>query len=273
MKDRECMDFLQWCLPKLDLRWKGFRKVRKQVCKRVQRRYQQLNLPDSGSYRDYLDANPDEWHILDSLCYITVSRFYRNKKVFENIREVIFPELIRKLDKENHKNINAWSAGCCSGEEPYTLKLIWEQDIQPETSGVVNLFILATDIKKFLLNRARDGIFPGGSLKHLPEKHVRNGFIKMNNEFKIKERYKKNIRFEKQDIRKEIPEGPFHMIFCRNLVFTYFEKNLQQKILQSITNKLLPGSYLIIGSHESLPAIPKELEPYPDDQNIFVRKG
>ena len=94
MKDEACICFLQWALPFLHLRWPGFRKVRGQVCKRLGRRLEELQLPDLKSYREYLQDNPLEWPILDSLCRITISRFYRDQEIYFSLYSRVFPELI-----------------------------------------------------------------------------------------------------------------------------------------------------------------------------------
>jgi hypothetical protein len=76
MTDTECITFLHWALPQLRLRWAGFRRVRRQVCKRISRRIAELDLPGTAAYRDHLEHNPLEWPVLDGLCSITISRFY-----------------------------------------------------------------------------------------------------------------------------------------------------------------------------------------------------
>jgi hypothetical protein len=93
MKDIKCIQFLQWALPRLRMRWPGFRKVRRQVCKRINRRIMELRLNDVESYRGYLQIHPDEWIYLDSLCRISISRFYRDKSVFDCIGDKVFPAL------------------------------------------------------------------------------------------------------------------------------------------------------------------------------------
>ena len=96
MKDESCICFLQWALPRLHMRWPGFKKVRGQVCKRLGRRLEELQLADLKNYRMYLEDNPLEWHILDSLCRITISRFYRDKGIFDSLYSHVLPELIEK---------------------------------------------------------------------------------------------------------------------------------------------------------------------------------
>ena len=83
MKDTDCIAFLQWALPRLDLHWPGYRKVRRQVCRRIARRVTDLQLQDLAAYRQRLEADPAEWQALDDCCYITISRFFRDGRVFE----------------------------------------------------------------------------------------------------------------------------------------------------------------------------------------------
>ncbi len=93
MNDEECVRFLQWALPKLHLRWAGFRKVRRQVCKRIDRRLSELELTDTDAYRLYLESHPIEWESLDSFTRITISRFYRDRYVFDFLKRETLPAL------------------------------------------------------------------------------------------------------------------------------------------------------------------------------------
>jgi chemotaxis protein methyltransferase CheR len=94
MDDKECVEFLQWALPELHMRWDGFRKVRGQVCKRIDRRMQTLQLADIKAYRKHLQRHREEWTVLDGLCRATVSRLYRDRAVFSILQSDIFPKLL-----------------------------------------------------------------------------------------------------------------------------------------------------------------------------------
>ena len=106
--------------------WPGLRRVRKQVCKRLNRRIGELGLSGLVAYREYLCCHPEEWQVLDSLCRVTISRFYRDKRVFDVLRFEILPSLARRALTDGEKEVRCWSAGCCSGEEPYTLQILWK---------------------------------------------------------------------------------------------------------------------------------------------------
>ena len=95
--DPEGVQFLQWCLPRRHLSWPGFRKVRRQIYKRINRRLQELRLPTVDAYRDYLDNHPGEWAILDTLCLISISRFYRDRGIFQHLESAVLPQLAQRL--------------------------------------------------------------------------------------------------------------------------------------------------------------------------------
>lgn len=253
MKDAECVHFLQDALPHLHLRWPGFRKVRRQVCKRIGRRLSELSLADVAAYADYLAAHPKEWQTLDSLCRISISRFYRDRGVFDALRDVVLPHLADAATRRGDGTIRIWSAGCASGEEPYTLNLLWILSLAHQFPDLT-LRIIATDADERLLERAAHGIYPRGCLKELPRAWIAEAFDDRGGDLRIRPRFRSGVTFVRQDIRNEFPHGPFDLILCRNLAFTYFDPALQRSVLERLAARLRIDSYLVIGKHESLPA-------------------
>ena len=262
MKNQPCVEFLQWCLPQLGYQWKGFRKVRKQVCKRIKHRFSDLHLSTYPEYRDYLAFHETEWNVLDALCYVTVSRFYRDRKVFDILQSEILPMLADSAIKTGTGVLRCWSAGCCAGEEPYTLKMLWEECLAAEYESRIALQIIATDRNTALLERAKHGVYPEGSLKELAGDVISKAFIKKDKSYVLKKQFKTGITFAAQDIRKDLPDGKFDLVLCRNLVFTYFKDDLQGEMVSRIVRKLKPEGLLVIGAHESLPAEQAILFPY-----------
>ncbi len=253
MKDQACVDFLQWSLPKLRLRWAGFRNLRKQVCKRLKKRLQELNLSELATCKTHLENHPAEWQVLDALCYVTISCFYRDKTVFNILGERILPYLAEKAIESRENEIRIWSAGCCSGEEPYTLKILWKHIASPKLNTTLPIDIVATDFNPHLIKRTQKGIYPQGSCKDLPAALRDKAFKETEEGFTIREAYKPNIHFMCQDIRSQFPEGRFHLLMCRNLVFTYVDKDLQIELLNKLVQKIYPNGFLVIGSKERLP--------------------
>ena len=253
LKDAECVQFLQWVCPQLRMRWPGFRKVRRQVCKRVDRRLKELGLASIASYSSYLSLHREEWEVLDSLCRISISRFCRDQRVFAFLTKTILPDLTRRAVASGQSTLHCWSAGCASGEEPYTLSLLWELGVFAERLPEIALDVVATDADPHLLQRAESGCYPSSSLRNLPPSWISSAFERVDDSYSIRERFRQGIRFLRQDIRKQWPVGPFQLILCRNLVFTYFEPALQREVLSKMLPKLVAGGALIIGQRESIP--------------------
>lgn len=261
MRDEDCVDFLQWFLPKLGLRWEGYRKVRGQVCKRIGRRMAELEIDRLGSYKGYLQANPEEWDRLAFMCRITISRFYRDHRVFDRLIETVLPELARS----RRPNITCWSAGCASGEEPYTLKICW-MERAPASKPIE---IVATDIDPHMLDRARRGCYQRATLKEFPDELIDRAFeASSSDELCVREEYRNCIRWMQHDIRERTPQGPFDLVLCRNLAFMYFDEEGRRRTLERLLSVLHPGGALIAGKHDRVPESPR-LEPWFEPEKIY----
>jgi len=273
MRDSDCVEFLQWVLPRLHRRWPGFRKVRAQVCKRIGRRCNALGLAGPRAYRDYLERHPAEWEPLDRLCPITISSFYRDKAVFDYLGATLLPHLARDARQHATHDLRALSLGCASGEEPYTLSLEWHFQVAPVHRDV-SLHIIATDVVAEMLERARQGCYPASSLKRLPEAWRTHAFLPVAGRYCLRAEYRQGIEFVQQDVRAALPEGCFNLILCRNLVFTYFDEGTQQQILEHMLARLSTGGALVIGRHETLPSGIGGLIPWPgaEARGIFQHR-
>lgn len=242
----------------MGMRWAGFRKVRRQVCRRVSRRMGELGIKDIPAYRVRLESAPEEWPILDSLCRIPISRFYRDRGVFDALGNDILPALAERATSRK-ENIRAWSAGCASGEEPYTINIVWKLLVAPHLENPPAFHIVATDADGALLGRARDGLYSISSLKDMPAALIQEAFDREGDLFRIKEHFKDGVKFVNQDIRREMPQGPFNLILCRNLAFTYFDEALQREALEGMLRRLAPGGFFVTGIHENLPKGPEKI--------------
>jgi chemotaxis protein methyltransferase CheR len=234
------------------MRWPGYRKVRRQVCKRVVRRLDELGLADTFAYRTYLETHPDEWRELDELCHIPISRFYRDRAVFEHLGQNVLPHLAETAAARSSDRIRAWSAGCGAGEEPYTLAILWRLSLRRQFPDVT-LQILATDVDHTQLARALAACYPYGSLEQLPAAWIEAAFEQRAGRYCLRPEFQAGVEFQQQDIRLQRPQGTFDMVLCRNVVFTYFAQELQLEIAIALHNLLVPGGVLVLGIHEALP--------------------
>lgn len=252
MDDPELVRFLQWCLPKLGLRWAGFRKVRGTVRKRLTRRIRELKLPDLAAYRDRLKTDPSEWRWLEVLCRIPVSRFYRDKAVYDILASEALPACAQAARSRQVQALHVLSAGCASGEEPYAISLIWTLRLAKVFPGVA-LHIAALDVDDTMLRRAATACYATGSLKDLPSDLRENGFEPVGGLYCLRDAFRRSVNLRKADIRQGLPAGPFDLILCRNTAFTYFDDAAQRAVFSGLDAKLRPDGYLVIGGHESLP--------------------
>ncbi len=252
MRDSDCIAFLQWCLPRMGLRWEGFRRVRGTVCKRVARRVRELELEDVEAYRRYLAHNRSEWDRLDELCRIPISRFWRDRAVFEWLAEAAFPGLAARAVARADRTVRCWSAGCASGEEAYSLRIAWAR--RAETAfPQASIEIIATDVDETMIARARAGRYREGSLRELPPAWRERAFDRDGEALVIRQDAREGVTFLLQDLRRDAPAGPFDLVLCRNVAFTYFDAAGQAEALRRLARALRPDGFLIIGGHERLP--------------------
>jgi len=271
VNDTDCTAILQWALPQLDLRWPGFRKVRRQVCKRLKQRMRDLGLDNYSAYRARLEADASEWRILDECCHITISRFFRDRGIFDVVRRQALPAIAERA-KHERRDAQIWSAGCASGEEPYTLKILWDVEVTRKYRGV-SLSIIASDVDKAMLARAHEGCFEPTSLHELPLPLIEQAFERQGARYCIKPEHRVGIEFIEQDLRTEMPTAAFDLILCRYVAFTYFAVPLQRKVLASMLERLRPQGYLVIGSHEQLPGDIPELVALDSVPQIFQKRA
>jgi len=262
MNDPECVALLQWALPRLGLRWTRFRRFRRQVCKRIGRRLRALGISDATGYRRHLETHPEEWEPLAALCTVSVSRFYRDRGVFEDLTARVLPELAQAALARGAKQIECWCAGCASGEEAYTLALVWRIALQARFSGL-DIRVLGTDIDSALLARAQEACYKPSSLKELPAEWRAQAFEKQGALFCLREMFRCDVAFARQDLRSELPEGLHDLIFCRNLAFIYFEARLANETLDRLLSRLRQGGALVVGLHDRLPACAPRLAAWP----------
>jgi chemotaxis protein methyltransferase CheR len=272
MNNRDCVGFLQWALPRLGLHWPGFRKVRGIVCKRVERRRRALGLASLDAYREYLDEHGDEWEALLALCSIPISRFGRDRSVFALLEHAVLPALAAAAGARPERALTCWSAGCASGEEPYSVSILWGLQLAQRYPGVA-LRVLATDVDDQLLERAAIGCYGWSSLKEVPQAWCEQAFERRRGAYCVHEPFRAAVTFARQDIRQSVPDACFDLILCRNVVLTYLEPDLQRAVMRRIADILRPGGALVVGIHEVLPQGLHDLAPWPGARAVFRRAG
>lgn len=270
LNDRDCVALLQWAAPRLGLRFRGFTNVRRQVCRRIAERTRELGL-DAEGYRARLEDDAAELRVLDGLCYVTISRFYRDRSVYEALRRDLLPSLAEIATRRGDGALRIWSAGCASGEEPYTLAILWRAELA-ERFAHLPLEIMATDRDEVVLARARRGEYQASSLRELPAELRDVAFESVDGGalHRVRDVYRRDVVYARGDVRDFTPDAPLHLVMCRNLVFTYLDEDAQRAFLGRLTERLVPGGLLVVGSHETVPE--GFLTTHPTVPWVFVRR-
>ena len=226
--------------------WKGYRRVRKGPMKRIRRHMRSLGISDASSYISCLSNCAVERKKCEQLLQITISRFFRDRELWQHLHDHILPELLTECEGKT----SIWSAGCGCGEEPYSLSILLHR-----LASDAGAKILATDISQKNLLRARQAQYSYSSLKEVPPAILDTYFIKVANgdEYEIADNCRKNIVWQQRNLLTDIPAERFDMVLLRNSLLTYHQGQIVQDVLSGIVTRLKQGGYLVTGSHESLP--------------------
>jgi chemotaxis protein methyltransferase CheR len=244
---------------RLGLRAEGYRRVRGTVEKRLRRRLSELGLSSFLEYEAYLQAHPGEWDWVEPRCRITISRFGRDRGVYERLVQEYLPERAAEARARGQGAVRVWSAGTASGEEALGVAIAWELELRGRYPGL-GLEVLGTDADPVVLARAKRAVYPAGSLRELPESYRQRAFVPRAGEWAVLDRFRAHVRFVQADLREGSPQGRFDLVLCRNLAFTYFAEAAQRQAVAAITSVLAPAGVLVVGAGESVPEASPELE-------------
>jgi len=205
-------------------------------------------------YAAYLEAHPEEYPKLFDALTINVTKFYRNPETYQAVAEKVLPEIMR--ERRNHGPLTFWSAGCSSGEEPYSLAIMWlefcrKMGASPPAS------VVATDIDRLSLEKAQEGVYEWGSLDEMPHDLVQKYFIPEGKRYRVAPEVKKLVSFRRAELLNPSPFSGVDMIFCRN-VLIYFNRISQEQVFRHFQQSLRPGGFLVLGKVETMLGSAKE---------------
>jgi chemotaxis protein methyltransferase CheR len=220
------------------------------VRRRIAVRMRACGVHTYAEYQALLERSPQECERLRDALTINVTRFYRNADTWSVLRRDVVPALVERGRRE----FRAWSAGCASGEEPYTLAMLVTEHL--EQSGRADALersrIEATDVDRGCLERARAGIYRREMLSELPPELMSAYFEPAGSELRVIERVRRLVALAELDLSRQRPaRRDYHLILCRNVVI-YFDRATQERLFQVFTDALAPGGYLVLGKVETL---------------------
>lgn len=218
---------------------------------RLTRRLRELNLTSFDDYLSNLESDEQELiHFVNALT-TNLTSFFREKHHFEFLSSKLLPQIMKN---KASKRLRIWSAGCSSGEEPYTIAMT-VRSIIPQNSGW-DVKILATDLDSNMVKKGSDGVYTEERVTGLSEqqmkKWVKKGKGDTNGMVKMDDQLREMITFKQLNLMHEWPmKGPFDLIFCRN-VLIYFNKDTQAMLFDRYADMLVDEGHLLIGHSESM---------------------
>lgn len=225
---------------------------------RLSRRVRALGLASFGAYYRFVIARGNEAEqvrMLDCLC-TNETHFFREPEHFAFLRQRVFPEWTRRAAQGlMARRVRVWSAGCSTGEEPYSLAMELLAHFPPGSGWEVE--VLATDLSTWALERARQGLWPVEKATGIPGPMLRNFMLKGTRSqegwMKAGAELRAVLRFARVNLHDERgwPAGPFELIFCRN-VLIYFGAEARARALSALLRRLPPTGHLFLGHAESL---------------------
>jgi chemotaxis methyl-accepting protein methylase len=203
-----------------------------------------------AEYMAVLDRRPEEWDKLTDALTINVTRFYRNPETWDRLRQDLLPELFTA----RHGRLVAWSAGCASGEEPYTLAMLSAETALAagHPSWVERVRIDATDIDRESLDRAAKAEYPPVAFLEAPVWMTERYCEPAGEGWRMRDAIRRMVRVHRLDLTRETPPvASYDLILCRNVVI-YFDRPTQERLFARFAESLLPGGILVLGKVETL---------------------
>jgi chemotaxis methyl-accepting protein methylase len=218
--------------------------------RRIAVRMRACGLHTYRDYAAYLARAPEEFERLRDTLTINVTRFYRNPETWDCLRRDVLPGLLRSTGG----HVRVWSAGCASGEEPYTIAMLLAEAAAGlgRTGWLAHVAIDATDVDRTSLARTRAARYADAAMAELPPDLLTRWFRRDGDAWVVSETLRRLVTVHALDLGRDPPPRPaYELICCRNVVI-YFGRAVQERIFARFTDALVPGGYLVLGKVETL---------------------
>jgi two-component system CheB/CheR fusion protein len=220
-----------------------------------------------AEYIQYLQAHPDEYVALFNTILINITTFFRDPLAWAALREVAIPAILDAAHET--RTIRMWSAGCASGEEPYSLAIILAE-VLGERGGEYDVKIYATDVDEQALATARHGLYSAEQVKGVEPRLLERHFTREGQMYRFRRDLRRWCIFGRHNLAKDPPLSHLDLIVCRN-VLIYFSSELQDKIIPMFHYALRDGGFLFLGRAESLLVRSRRFSPVDLKWRIFRR--
>lgn len=214
---------------------------------RIRERLRKSTFNDVNEFYDLIRKDEGELkNFLDSIT-TNLTRFFRNSAHYNAFQKFVIPDLIEHKRKIGNKVIKCWSAGCSTGEEPYTNAMVLKECLPPD----FKIEIVASDLSLKSLMTAQEGFYTDLKVKGIPDNYLTKYFDKVPGGYKVKDEIRKLIAFDYHNLKFDSGKRNLDIVFCRN-VLIYFDEAAQKNVIDRFWNAMSSHSFLFIGHSESL---------------------
>ncbi|MBN1520123.1 MAG: protein-glutamate O-methyltransferase CheR [Spirochaetales bacterium] len=233
---------------------------------RLRERLREKKLDTPGDYYVILIRDKEELKVLLDSVTTNLTRFFRNQAHFDALEHFVIPELLKIRAQE--RKLRVWSAGCSTGEEPYTIAMLLSHILPAGWSYEVT----ASDISLKSLMVGKEGFYADTRIQGVPDDYLAKYFEKRQGGYQILDDVKKNIRFDYHNLRNDSGQRGLDVVFCRN-VLIYFDEAAQKATIERFWEAMGPKSFLFIGHSESLFGMNTKFEFVKTDWACFYKKS
>lgn len=235
---------------------------------RLRERLREKQIPEVGDYYSILKKDKEELKLMLDSVTTNLTRFFRNQPHFDAMEHFIIPEVIKLKKAKNDTKIRVWSAGCSTGEEPYTLAMLLKDKLpSPFTAEIT-----ASDISLKSLMVGKSGFYPEARSVGIPEPYLHRFFEHKNSGYQAKDEIMKMIRFDYHNLINDSGQRNIDILFCRN-VLIYFDEAAQKAVIDRFWDAMSSKSFLFIGHSESLFGMKTQFEFLKTDWACLYQKN
>ena len=240
------------------------------VYRRIERRMGIHQIDRIAAYVRYLQENSQEVELLFKELLIGVTSFFRDPAAWEQLQEEAIPALL--AGRPAGGALRAWSAGCSTGEEAYSLAIVFKEALeQVKPTADFTLQIFATDLDRDAIDKARQGVYPANIAADVSPERLHRFFVKEENGYRVGKEIREMVTFATQNVIMDPPFTKLDILICRNLLI-YLTPELQKKLLPLFHYSLNPGGVLFLGSAETISTFTDLFAPLNIKSRLFRRR-
>ncbi|MBN1525548.1 MAG: protein-glutamate O-methyltransferase CheR [Spirochaetales bacterium] len=234
---------------------------------RLRERLKVSSQPDVMTYYRLIQANQDEMKVLLDSVTTNLTKFFRNTGQFQALENVVIPELISINKSSSTPLIRIWSAGCSTGEEPYSIAMVLKEKLPANFQTE----IVASDLSLKSLMIAQEAFFNEAKVEGVPHEYLLKYFEKKQGGYQLREEIKNMVKFDYHNLKYDSGLSNIDLLFCRNVII-YFDDAAQRAVINRFWDSMSANSFLFLGHSESLFGMETQFEFFKTDWAVLYRK-